>query len=75
MLEVLHDLFEEQTNLDNVLLRIMQKAQTLLKCQRCSILLNTNIDPNMNDIYEYSFHKAFDLFQNDNNTQRRHRFV
>lgn len=42
LIEVLHDLFEQQTNLDTILFRIMQRAQTLLKCQRCSILLNLN---------------------------------
>ncbi|KAL3837317.1 hypothetical protein ACJMK2_022683, partial [Sinanodonta woodiana] len=43
LLEVVHDLFEEQTSLDNVISKIMQRAQTLLKCERCSVLLK---DPN-----------------------------
>ena len=39
LLEVVHDLFEEQTSLENIILKIMQRAQTLLKCERCSVLL------------------------------------
>ena len=39
LLEVVHDLFEEQTSLDDVILKIMQRAQVLLKCERCSVLL------------------------------------
>lgn len=46
LLEVLHDLFEEQTNLDKIIFRIMVKAQTLLKCQRCSILIDTDVGRN-----------------------------
>lgn len=68
LIEVLHDLFEQQTNLDTILFRIMQRAQTLLKCQRCSILLN------LNDADEKLSRKAFDLFQSGNKPgQRRHR--
>ncbi|XP_077862679.1 dual 3',5'-cyclic-AMP and -GMP phosphodiesterase 11A-like, partial [Saccoglossus kowalevskii] len=39
LLEVVHDLFEEQTSLENVVQKVMQRAQTLLKCERCSVLL------------------------------------
>ena len=39
LLEVAHDLFEEQTCLDNVVQKIMQRAQSLLKCERCSVML------------------------------------
>ena len=39
LLEVVHDLFEEQTSTESVVLKIMQRAQTLLKCERCSVLL------------------------------------
>ena len=39
LLEVVHDLFEEQTSVENVVLKIMQRAQTLLRCERCSVLL------------------------------------
>jgi len=41
-LEVVHDLFEEQTSLDDVILKIMQRAQMLLKCERCSVLIRDN---------------------------------
>ncbi|XP_068086058.1 dual 3',5'-cyclic-AMP and -GMP phosphodiesterase 11A [Anabrus simplex] len=39
LLEVVHDLFEEQTSLEQVILKIMQRAQRLLKCERASVLL------------------------------------
>ncbi|KAK3800169.1 hypothetical protein RRG08_038008 [Elysia crispata] len=39
LLEVVHDLFTEQTSVENVVVKIMQRAQTLLKCERCSLLL------------------------------------
>ncbi|GAB6031988.1 hypothetical protein CHUAL_010366 [Chamberlinius hualienensis] len=39
LLEVAHDLFEEQTSLDTVVLKIMQRAQKLLKCERSAVLL------------------------------------
>ncbi|XP_053408412.1 dual 3',5'-cyclic-AMP and -GMP phosphodiesterase 11A-like isoform X2 [Mercenaria mercenaria] len=54
LLEVVHDLFEEQTSLDDVILKIMQRAQMLLKCERCSVLLK---DSNS----EKRFSKVFDL--------------
>lgn len=54
LLEVVHELFEEQTSLDAVILKIMQRAQMLLKCERCSVLLK---DPNS----ERKFSKVFDL--------------
>lgn len=73
LLEVVHDLFEQQTNLDAILFRIMQKAQTLLKCQRCSVLLIMD----KNDQTDNSnSRKAFDLFQSGNRPgQRRHRYA
>lgn len=54
LLEVVHDLFEEQTSLDDVILKIMQRAQVLLKCERCSVLLSDTSS-------EKSFSKVFDL--------------
>ncbi|XP_014253887.1 dual 3',5'-cyclic-AMP and -GMP phosphodiesterase 11A-like [Cimex lectularius] len=39
LLEVVHDLFEEQTSLEKVILKIMQRAQRLLKCERAAVLL------------------------------------
>lgn len=73
LLEVVHDLFEQQTNLDAILFRIIQKAQTLLKCQRCSVLL---VIDNNEEIDQENSRKAFDLFQSGNRPgQRRHRFV
>ncbi|ESO83549.1 hypothetical protein LOTGIDRAFT_236563 [Lottia gigantea] len=54
LLEVVHDVFEEQTSFENVILRIMQRAQTLLKCERCSVLLR-------DESHETKFNKVFDL--------------
>ncbi|XP_022286259.2 dual 3',5'-cyclic-AMP and -GMP phosphodiesterase 11A-like isoform X2 [Crassostrea virginica] len=54
LLEVVHDLFEEQTSVDNVILKIMQRAQSLLKCERCSVLLRDGSS-------ETTFKKVFDL--------------
>ena len=39
LLEVVHDLFEEQTSIEKVILKIMQRAQRLLKCDRAAVLL------------------------------------
>lgn len=39
LLEVVHDLFEEQTSLEKVILKIMQRAQKLLKCERAAVLI------------------------------------
>jgi len=72
LLEVVHDLFEQQTNLDEIIFRIMQKAQTLLKCQRCSVLII--MDKNANED-NANARKAFDLFQSGKRPfQRRHRY-
>ena len=43
-MEVVHDLFEEQTSVDNVVRTIMQRAQTLLKCERCVVMLKDQSD-------------------------------
>lgn len=44
MLEVVNDLFEEQTDLEKIVKKIMHRAQTLLKCERCSVLLLEDIE-------------------------------
>ncbi|KAL8594527.1 hypothetical protein ACOMHN_028881 [Nucella lapillus] len=54
LLEVVHDLFEEQTSVESVVVKIMQRAQTLLKCERCSVLLRDSTS-------ETSFNRVFDL--------------
>ncbi|XP_059173104.1 dual 3',5'-cyclic-AMP and -GMP phosphodiesterase 11A-like [Physella acuta] len=56
LLEVVHDLFTEQTSVDQVVVKIMQRAQSLLKCERCSLLLK---DKDSNS--ENAFDKIFDL--------------
>lgn len=44
LLEVVNDLFEEQTDLEKIVRKIMQRALTLLRCERCSVLLLEDID-------------------------------
>ncbi|XP_076045128.1 dual 3',5'-cyclic-AMP and -GMP phosphodiesterase 11A-like isoform X3 [Oratosquilla oratoria] len=39
LLEVTHDIFEEQTSLENVILKTLQRSQRLLKCERAAVLL------------------------------------
>eukprot|EP00057_Strongylocentrotus_purpuratus_P007385 XP_011661859.1 PREDICTED: dual 3',5'-cyclic-AMP and -GMP phosphodiesterase 11A isoform X2 [Strongylocentrotus purpuratus] len=56
LLEVAHDLFEEQTSLDNVVQKTMLRAQSLLKCERCSVMIIK--DPSAETI---TFSKVFDL--------------
>jgi dual 3',5'-cyclic-AMP and -GMP phosphodiesterase 11 len=55
LLEVVHDLFEEQTSLEKVTLKIMQRAQRLLKCERAAVLL---LDENADAV---KFSKLFEL--------------
>lgn len=40
----MNDLFEEQTDLEKIVKKIMHRAQTLLKCERCSVLLLEDIE-------------------------------
>ncbi|XP_055067755.2 dual 3',5'-cyclic-AMP and -GMP phosphodiesterase 11A isoform X2 [Misgurnus anguillicaudatus] len=44
LLEVVNDLFEEQTDLEKIVRKIMQRALTLLQCERCSVLLLEDIN-------------------------------
>ena len=39
LLELVHDIFEEQTSLNRVVHKIMRRALTMLKCEKCSVLL------------------------------------
>ncbi|XP_067131816.1 dual 3',5'-cyclic-AMP and -GMP phosphodiesterase 11A-like [Centruroides vittatus] len=57
LLEVVHDLFEEQTSLEKVILKIMQRAQKLLKCERAAVLLLR--EDTDDDIVKFS--RTFDL--------------
>ncbi|XP_055759997.1 dual 3',5'-cyclic-AMP and -GMP phosphodiesterase 11A-like isoform X1 [Salvelinus fontinalis] len=56
LLEVVNDLFEEQTDLEKIVRKIMQRAVTLLQCERCSVLL-------LEDIHSpvVKFSKTFEL--------------
>ncbi|XP_066902713.1 dual 3',5'-cyclic-AMP and -GMP phosphodiesterase 11A [Halyomorpha halys] len=58
LLEIVHDLFEEQTSLEKVILKIMQRAQRLLKCERAAVLL---VDEQASTIEEVKFSKLFEL--------------
>lgn len=55
LLEVVHDLFEEQTSIDKVIMKIMQRAQRLLKCERAAVLL---VDESCDST---TFSRLFDL--------------
>nr|XP_018899769.1 PREDICTED: dual 3',5'-cyclic-AMP and -GMP phosphodiesterase 11A-like [Bemisia tabaci] len=55
LLEVVHDLFEEQTSIEKVILKIMQRAQRLLKCERAAVLLTDENSEGM------KFSKLFEL--------------
>ncbi|KAM5267850.1 dual 3',5'-cyclic-AMP and -GMP phosphodiesterase 11A isoform 2-T2 [Hipposideros larvatus] len=56
LLEVVNDLFEEQTDLEKIVRKIMHRAQTLLKCERCSVLLLEDIESPV-----VKFTKSFEL--------------
>ena len=47
LLEVVHELFEEQTSVENVVMKIMQRAQSLLRCERCVVMLKDSSDVKM----------------------------
>jgi len=49
-----HDLFEEQTSLEKVILKIMQRAQRLLKCERAAVLL---LDENSGQVMEITINE------------------
>uniref|UniRef100_A0A8D8WKA7 Phosphodiesterase n=2 Tax=Cacopsylla melanoneura TaxID=428564 RepID=A0A8D8WKA7_9HEMI len=55
LLEVVHDLFEEQTSIEQVVVKIMQRAQSLLKCENAAVLL---IDESSSTV---KFTKLFEL--------------
>nr|XP_057939500.1 dual 3',5'-cyclic-AMP and -GMP phosphodiesterase 11A isoform X3 [Doryrhamphus excisus] len=56
LLEVVNDLFEEQTDLEKIVRKIMQRALTLLQCERCSVLLLEDINSPV-----VKFSKTFEL--------------
>eukprot|EP00062_Callorhinchus_milii_P015136 gi/632965065/ref/XP_007898706.1/ PREDICTED: dual 3',5'-cyclic-AMP and -GMP phosphodiesterase 11A-like [Callorhinchus milii] len=56
LLEVVNDLFEEQTELEKVVRKIMQRALTLLQCERCSVLLLEDVESPV-----VKFSKTFEL--------------
>ncbi|XP_063889231.1 dual 3',5'-cyclic-AMP and -GMP phosphodiesterase 11A-like isoform X3 [Scylla paramamosain] len=57
LLEVVHDLFEEQTSLENVVLKTLQRAQRLLKCERAAVMLLEDGSEKQN----VKFSKIFEL--------------
>ncbi|CAH1783001.1 unnamed protein product [Owenia fusiformis] len=60
LLKMARSIFEEQSNLDNLVQKIMLESQDLLKCERCSVYI---IDDTMEG--DIVFEKAFDLFACD----------
>uniref|UniRef100_H3A1Y1 Phosphodiesterase n=1 Tax=Latimeria chalumnae TaxID=7897 RepID=H3A1Y1_LATCH len=56
LLEVVNDLFEEQTDLEKIVRKIMQRALTLLQCERCSVLLLEDVNSPV-----VKFSKTFEL--------------
>ncbi|XP_031714565.1 dual 3',5'-cyclic-AMP and -GMP phosphodiesterase 11A [Anarrhichthys ocellatus] len=56
LLEVVNDLFEEQTDVEKIIRKIMHRAQTLLKCERCSVQLLEDIESPV-----VKFTKSFEL--------------
>ncbi|XP_033984778.1 dual 3',5'-cyclic-AMP and -GMP phosphodiesterase 11A [Trematomus bernacchii] len=56
LLEVVNDLFEEQTDLEKIVRKIMHRAQALLKCERCSVQLLEDIESPV-----VKFTKSFEL--------------
>ncbi|KAK3568507.1 hypothetical protein QTP86_008603 [Hemibagrus guttatus] len=56
LLEVVNDLFEEQTDLEKIVRKIMHRAQTLLKCEHCSVQLLEDIESPV-----VKFTKSFEL--------------
>uniref|UniRef100_A0A1A7XMP4 Phosphodiesterase n=1 Tax=Iconisemion striatum TaxID=60296 RepID=A0A1A7XMP4_9TELE len=65
LLEVVNDLFEEQTDLEKIVRKIMQRALTLLQCERCSVLLLEDIDSHV-----VKFAKTFELMSPQCNIDR-----
>ncbi len=62
LLEVVHDVFEEQTSLESVILKIMQRAQRLLKCERAAVLLlDDNTTSQTLPNHDVKFSKLFEL--------------
>ncbi|CAL4085691.1 unnamed protein product, partial [Meganyctiphanes norvegica] len=59
LLEVVHDLFEEQTSVENVILKILQRAQRLVKCERLNALSS------MKNITEIRFFSLFNALPNE----------
>lgn len=39
LIEMIHDIFEEQTSIGKVVNRIMKRSLKLMKCEHCSVLL------------------------------------
>ncbi|CAF0914014.1 unnamed protein product [Brachionus calyciflorus] len=69
LLQVLHDLFQQQTNLEQIFYLIMEKAQIMLKCESCVILIDSQFEEPENSDSPLSF----DIYQIGNSpSDRRH---
>ncbi|XP_072880516.1 dual 3',5'-cyclic-AMP and -GMP phosphodiesterase 11A isoform X3 [Hemitrygon akajei] len=58
LLKVVNDLFEEQTELEKVVRKIMQRALTLLQCERCSVLLLEDIESPADQMSGFHIHSV-----------------
>jgi hypothetical protein len=59
---VVHDLFEEQTSVDDVVTKIMQKAQTLLQCERCAVMLKDSKESSVYEVSPLPWQQVVQLF-------------
>lgn len=62
LLEVVNDLFEEQTDLEKIVRKIMQRALTLLQCERCSVLLLEDIHSPVRSLFSFLSWFGLSLF-------------
>ncbi|XP_048589168.1 dual 3',5'-cyclic-AMP and -GMP phosphodiesterase 11 isoform X2 [Nematostella vectensis] len=63
LLDLARTIFEEQTSLHNIVHKIMMITQSLLQCERCSVLL---VDPTSKTLFAQAFDlEAKDYLQND----------
>ncbi|PVD37899.1 hypothetical protein C0Q70_00501 [Pomacea canaliculata] len=76
LLDLASVIFEEQSNVANLIHKIMMHTQSLLQCQRCQVLLvdDASKDKNKRNCDSGTFSQAFDLqasdFDNDDTYNR-----
>ncbi|PFX27035.1 dual 3',5'-cyclic-AMP and -GMP phosphodiesterase 11-like isoform X1 [Stylophora pistillata] len=71
LLDLARTIFEEQSTLHNIVQKIMMITQTLLQCERCSVLL---VDPTSKTLFSQAFDlEARDYLNEDDQTVVKHR--